>query len=799
MFRRRAEDSAVTLAQSAMCCARVKDLLERSVRDLQQYQASHDFPEISSSLSHASDVCVALEGVFLHNFRAPFTAKMSSSLARLGRRQSQDHLPEISFWPFVALYTPRDFVEQIFCLQQISTEVGQCRAWIRLALNHSLILSYVEAMLADKTVLTSWYSEGAFLLDESCATLLCSLVRGLSICDFKLMYDCSTLNTWTRQVLQMVGIYQSYSGGSATSSSGAASAMTETGNDDGPAVIRRSKSESAKRHKSRHISADNTVIRELHSTPVMEVADSPGSGSGAGDVGVVAAAVGTSPRGDVDRRASLPSSFADSSAMVSRMGAFAESQAASGAVETPPAAASPAVSLGEEPMSGMHRHQPVSSPPTNSNGYSFRPGTSFKGGGLATAAMSGVTECRVESVAMPSTARQSIGGHAHGRPAAHGEVPSSPPGTHASPVTTSASSSAMPSTSVSSSAGTRQSQPQPVAPASSSQQQPQPSQDKPSKLSRALRKKKKKKEKGKERDSGKSRRSKVKAELTGTMTKTAAGLGYDVVNDDLGSHQPVSRDDKLEDGRLGLILKISNEHGLESQTYQCHSCTRPIGVLFGPAKVCSYDGRYYCAECHLDEEELIPARLVHNWDFHKYKVCKDNLEVLHVMEEQPIIDLASTNPSLYTHISELQEAKLLRSQLKACYTYVSTCKDPKILEEFQKRLPREHLVQCNEHIYSVQDLIQVQSGVLVPSLKKLLAFASKHIHECEVCRMKGFICEICKDEDVIFAFDVASCTQCARCLAVFHRTCKAKVPCPKCQRLAARQQRLMSQSDGSDG
>ena len=25
--------------------------------------------------------------------------------------------------------------------------------------------------------------------------------------------------------------------------------------------------------------------------------------------------------------------------------------------------------------------------------------------------------------------------------------------------------------------------------------------------------------------------------------------------------------------------------------------------------------------------------------------------------------------------------------------------------------------------------------------------------------MKGFICEICKDEDVIFAFDVASCTQ----------------------------------------
>lgn len=29
----------------------------------------------------------------------------------------------------------------------------------------------------------------------------------------------------------------------------------------------------------------------------------------------------------------------------------------------------------------------------------------------------------------------------------------------------------------------------------------------------------------------------------------------------------------------------------------------------------------------------------------------------------------------------------------------------------------------------------------------------------QVCCLKGFICEICKDEKVIFAFDVATCTQ----------------------------------------
>ena len=39
-------------------------------------------------------------------------------------------------------------------------------------------------------------------------------------------------------------------------------------------------------------------------------------------------------------------------------------------------------------------------------------------------------------------------------------------------------------------------------------------------------------------------------------------------------------------------------------------------------------------------------------------VCKSNLEVLHFMEEQPVIDLASTNPSLYSHVPELLDAKV---------------------------------------------------------------------------------------------------------------------------------------------
>ena len=46
--------------------------------------------------------------------------------------------------------------------------------------------------------------------------------------------------------------------------------------------------------------------------------------------------------------------------------------------------------------------------------------------------------------------------------------------------------------------------------------------------------------------------------------------------------------------------------------------------------MCSYDGGYYCFECHENDEYYIPARIVHNWDFRRHKgnslsVGRDNV------------------------------------------------------------------------------------------------------------------------------------------------------------------------------
>ena len=41
-------------------------------------------------------------------------------------------------------------------------------------------------------------------------------------------------------------------------------------------------------------------------------------------------------------------------------------------------------------------------------------------------------------------------------------------------------------------------------------------------------------------------------------------------------------------------------------------------------RLCDYTGQYFCEECHWNDHVVIPARVVHNWDFTTYKVSSFN-------------------------------------------------------------------------------------------------------------------------------------------------------------------------------
>ena len=83
-----------------------------------------------------------------------------------------------------------------------------------------------------------------------------------------------------------------------------------------------------------------------------------------------------------------------------------------------------------------------------------------------------------------------------------------------------------------------------------------------------------------------------------------------------------------------------------------------VGMIYGEFKVCKYDACYYCFECHENEEHVIPARVIHNWDLRKHQVAKRcKLFLLHI-EEEPLFNIDETNPTLYNVIKELREVKV---------------------------------------------------------------------------------------------------------------------------------------------
>lgn len=83
------------------------------------------------------------------------------------------------------------------------------------------------------------------------------------------------------------------------------------------------------------------------------------------------------------------------------------------------------------------------------------------------------------------------------------------------------------------------------------------------------------------------------------------------------------------------------------------------------ARLCDYDGQYYCTGCHWNSSAVIPARVIHNWDMDKRIVCQASAQLLKITARQPLIHLEQLNPKLFHFITEL-------SFVKVSFTFISS-------------------------------------------------------------------------------------------------------------------------------
>ncbi|XP_027703411.1 differentially expressed in FDCP 8 homolog isoform X2 [Vombatus ursinus] len=226
-------------------------------------------------------------------------------------------------------------------------------------------------------------------------------------------------------------------------------------------------------------------------------------------------------------------------------------------------------------------------------------------------------------------------------------------------------------------------------------------------------------------------------------------------------------------------LNICPETGLDSQDYRCAECRAPVSLRGVPseARQCDYTGQYYCSNCHWNDLAVIPARVIHNWDFEPRKVSRCSMRYLTLMVSRPVLKLREINPLLFNYVEELVEIRKLRQDILLMKPYFITCK-----EAMEARL-------------LLQDLVDINIGRLSCSLTEIHTLFAKHIKlDCERCQAKGFVCELCKEGDVLFPFD-SHTSVCTDCSAVFHRDCyyDNSTTCPKCARLNLRKQSLFQE------
>ncbi|XP_053621241.1 differentially expressed in FDCP 8 homolog [Plodia interpunctella] len=231
-------------------------------------------------------------------------------------------------------------------------------------------------------------------------------------------------------------------------------------------------------------------------------------------------------------------------------------------------------------------------------------------------------------------------------------------------------------------------------------------------------------------------------------------------------------------------MTICPEKGLAAQNYKCAECHTALTFkdTWNDPRLCDYTGLYFCTTCHWNDLSAIPARVVHNWDWEKRYISRLAFQMLTLSWSRPYIDVERINSKLFKFIAELEWVHKMRKDLEWMRRYLCACPEGTLLLS-------PLFVQLGDvnNKYSMAHLQAINDGSLESELTELTELCRAHITNCALCSGKGYICEICSNNEVIYPFDNGA-IMCEKCNSVYHRCCwlRKGQKCLKCVRLEER-------------
>lgn len=144
-------------------------------------------------------LCTTLEALFLHGLKETILSKMSAMASDIIKK------PEFNFWSVALIFSHQEIISNIYKLKLLTNDIGRCRAWLRIAINDNLLVSYLSMMSAEPKSLASFYNKTALLRDVEKLDIVISLLTGIMQYEFELVVNSSLLNIWSDDALILAG------------------------------------------------------------------------------------------------------------------------------------------------------------------------------------------------------------------------------------------------------------------------------------------------------------------------------------------------------------------------------------------------------------------------------------------------------------------------------------------------------------------------------------------------------------------------------------------------------------------
>ncbi|CAH1273223.1 PLEKHM1 [Branchiostoma lanceolatum] len=99
------------------------------------------------------------------------------------------------FWQCMREHLNKHELQRYLMLQQVTTDAGRGRAWLRSALNEHSLERYLHSLLGNTNLLRQHYDDWAFVLDDERSSMLPNMAAGLGSILFAINIDKAELNT----------------------------------------------------------------------------------------------------------------------------------------------------------------------------------------------------------------------------------------------------------------------------------------------------------------------------------------------------------------------------------------------------------------------------------------------------------------------------------------------------------------------------------------------------------------------------------------------------------------------------